>query len=114
SAMKSARALGFATSRHLHHVPGHDHKRSEGMRSYQSYLNLHGSEHFVSERPFEQNVEDFVSCQHSRDTFAPSKLGDRIARFDAELSELLRSYSNDDRLSFVVCTRIVWGEIKPI
>ncbi|TAZ69207.1 hypothetical protein ELH72_33235 [Rhizobium ruizarguesonis] len=22
--MKSARALGFATSRHLHHVPGHD------------------------------------------------------------------------------------------
>ncbi|MGO6899043.1 hypothetical protein [Rhizobium ruizarguesonis] len=91
----------------------HD-KRSEGMRSYQSYLNLHGSEHFVSERPFEQNVEDFVSCQHSRDTFAPSKLGDRIARFDAELSELLRSYSNDDRLSFVVCTRIVWGEIKPI
>ncbi|MGO6862818.1 hypothetical protein ACCS99_35920, partial [Rhizobium ruizarguesonis] len=25
SAMKSARALGFATSRHLHHVPGHDH-----------------------------------------------------------------------------------------
>ncbi|UIK14127.1 IS5 family transposase (plasmid) [Rhizobium leguminosarum] len=24
SAMKSARALGFATSRHLHHVPGHD------------------------------------------------------------------------------------------
>ncbi|WP_245521630.1 class I SAM-dependent methyltransferase [Rhizobium leguminosarum] len=91
----------------------HD-KRSEGMRSYQSYLNLHGSEHFVSERPFVQNVEDFVSCQHSRDTFAPSKLGDRIARFDAELSELLRSYSNDDRLSFVVCTRIVWGEIKPI
>ncbi|NTF93745.1 DUF982 domain-containing protein, partial [Agrobacterium rhizogenes] len=24
SAMKSARLLGFATSRHLHHVPGHD------------------------------------------------------------------------------------------
>ncbi|WP_246706619.1 hypothetical protein [Rhizobium leguminosarum] len=52
--------------------------------------------------------------QHSRDTFAPSKLGDRMATFDAELSELLRAYSNDDRLSFVVRTRIVWGEIKLI
>ncbi|NEH56962.1 methyltransferase domain-containing protein [Rhizobium leguminosarum] len=92
-----------------------DHGRwSEGMRSYQSYLDLHGSEDFVSEHPFEQSVEDFVSCQHSRDTFAPSKLGDRIATFDAELSELLRAYSNDDRLSFVVRTRIVWGEIKLI
>lgn len=91
----------------------HD-KRSEGMRSYQSYLDLHGSEHVVSEHPFEQSVEDFVSCQHSRDTFAPSKLGGRIAAFDAELSELLRAYSHDDRLSFVVRTRIVWGEIKPI
>ncbi|MGO7057345.1 hypothetical protein ACCT26_33865, partial [Rhizobium ruizarguesonis] len=29
SAMKSARALGFATSRHLHHVPGHDRSRSQ-------------------------------------------------------------------------------------
>ncbi|TBE91240.1 hypothetical protein ELG97_04680 [Rhizobium leguminosarum] len=26
--MKSARALGFATSRHLHHVPGHDRSES--------------------------------------------------------------------------------------
>ncbi|WP_245457382.1 hypothetical protein [Rhizobium leguminosarum] len=91
----------------------HD-KRSEGMRSYQSYLDLCGSEHFISERPFEQSVADFVSCQHSRDTFAPSKLCDRIASFDAELSELLRSYSDDDRLSFIVGTRIVWGEIRPI
>ncbi|UWU26469.1 class I SAM-dependent methyltransferase [Rhizobium sp. WSM1274] len=91
----------------------HD-KRSEGMRSYQSYLNLCGSEQFVSERPFEPSVADFISCQHSRDTFAPSKLGDQIASFDAELSELLRSYSTDDRLSFIVRTGIVWGEIKPI
>nr|WP_017964933.1 class I SAM-dependent methyltransferase [Rhizobium leguminosarum] len=91
----------------------HD-KRSEGMRSYLSYFNLCGSEQFVSERPFEQSVADFISCQHSRDTFAPSKLGDQIASFDAELSELLRSYSTDDRLSFIVRTGIVWGEIKPI
>ncbi|MGR9077237.1 class I SAM-dependent methyltransferase [Rhizobium leguminosarum] len=94
--------------------PFDHHKKSEGTRSYQSHLNLHGSEHFVSERPFEQSVADFISCQHSRDTFAPSKLGDRIASFDAELSELLRSYSDDDQLSFIVGTRIVWGEIKPI
>jgi trans-aconitate methyltransferase len=91
----------------------HD-KMSEGMRSYQSYLTLHGSEDFVSEHPFEQSVQDFVSCQHSRDTFAPSKLGNRIASFDAELCELLRAYSNDDQLSFVVRTRVIWGEIKPM
>ncbi|TAY62748.1 hypothetical protein ELH84_32705 [Rhizobium ruizarguesonis] len=34
--MKSARALGFATSRHLHHVPGHD--RSGGCRRRRKWL----------------------------------------------------------------------------
>ncbi|MDZ7925969.1 MAG: class I SAM-dependent methyltransferase [Agrobacterium sp.] len=89
-----------------------DHDRKQEMRSqYQSYLNLEGTEFFISE-PIKQDVGDFIRCQHSRDTFAPSRLGDDLRRFDAELLEILSPHADDLMLQFSVGSEVVWGTIK--
>lgn len=85
--------------------------KSREWESYGAYLDIRGREYFVS-APFEQSVTEFVLCQHSRDTFAPSKLGSRGAVFDAELEDLLRPHASDGKLSYRVRTRLVWGAIK--
>ncbi|MGO7418185.1 hypothetical protein ACCS64_38415, partial [Rhizobium ruizarguesonis] len=48
------------------------------MRSYQSYLNLHGSEHFVSERPFERNSSE--SSASNLAMRSPSFEGENVSR----------------------------------
>lgn len=89
-----------------------DHDRKQETRSeFQSYLNIEGTEFFISE-PITQSVSDFVRCQHSRDTFAPSRLGDQRRRFDAELQEILTPYADDWMLQFSVGSEVVWGTIK--
>ncbi len=50
-----------------------------------------------------QSVEDFVECQHSRETFARKAMGEELARaYDRELSELLMPYTTNGKLSFTV------------
>lgn len=86
--------------------------RQEEMAGYERYLDIEGREYYLSE-PFLQSVGDFILCQHSRDTFAPSKLGSRMAEFDAELIALLAPYANSDGdLTFSVLTKLVWGTIN--
>ena len=78
---------------------------------YAAHLDIKGEEYFVS-APFEQSVAAFIACQHSRDTFAPSKLGARLPDFDRELEQILRPHARDDRLTYRVRTKLVWGRIK--
>ncbi|MBB3656971.1 SAM-dependent methyltransferase [Rhizobium sp. BK650] len=85
--------------------------KQENWLAYKTYLDIDGSEEFSS--PFEQKVEDFIRCQHSRDTFAPARLADRMSEFDLELREMLAPYASNERLSFVVKTKLVWGSIRP-
>ena len=87
-------------------------RKAEEWAIYETYLNIAGREYFLSE-PFEQSIEDFMRCQHSRDTFAPSKLGARSLVFDTELAEMLRPYAKDGLLRFHVHSKLVWGGIKP-
>lgn len=87
---------------------GKQEKRSE----YKSFLDVDGTEFFLS-KPMTQNVDDFIRCQHSRDTFAPSHLGETLPRFDIELRELLTPYAEDQSLRFSVGSEVVWGTIKP-
>ncbi len=58
-----------------------------------------------------QRIEDFVTCQHSRETFAPVNLGDRIAEFDYQLTALLHPYARDGWLTYTVQTRMEWGTL---
>ncbi|MEQ1407688.1 class I SAM-dependent methyltransferase [Neorhizobium sp. Rsf11] len=86
-------------------------RQADEWARYQAYLDLEGDA-FLLSAPFQQSVADFIRCQHSRDTFAPSKLGSRNAVFDAELREILIPYASDGTLTFAVHTRVVWGIIK--
>ncbi|CDZ31279.1 2-polyprenyl-3-methyl-5-hydroxy-6-metoxy-1, 4-benzoquinol methylase [Neorhizobium galegae bv. officinalis] len=86
-------------------------RKAEEWESYTRHLEIEGREYFLS-APFEQSIEDFIRCQHSRDTFAPSKLGADNAVFDAELAEMLRPYAAGGRLTFIVRSKLVWGAIK--
>lgn len=85
--------------------------KHETWQSYRHYLDIGGSENFVS-APFSQSVEDFIRCQHSRDTFTPSRLGELKTEFDAELSDILRSHAVNGELTFRIRTRLTWGRIK--
>lgn len=85
--------------------------KREAWQSYRDYLDVGGSEDFVS-APFSQSVEDFIRCQHSRDTFTPSRLGDRRAAFDAELSDMLRTHASNGELTFRIRTQLTWGTIR--
>ncbi len=70
------------------------------------------SETFLSE-PFRQSVDDFILCQHSRDTFAFSKLGARRAAFHAELEALLRPHADvSGQLSYQVRTSLTLATLK--
>ncbi|UJW87800.1 class I SAM-dependent methyltransferase [Devosia sp. SL43] len=79
--------------------------------SYRSGLDILGDEYFISDA-FEQSVADFIGCQHSRDTFASSRLGPNIADFDRELEAILQPHADKGRLTYQVRTRLVWGTIR--
>lgn len=53
------------------------------MESHRQWLDLRGTDSI--EHTLSQSVEDFILCQFSRDTFAPSKLGHRIEEFSTDL-----------------------------
>ena len=59
-----------------------------------------------------QSIASFVACQHSRDTFAPCKLADRVNAFDRELTELLTPYAKQGQVCYRVRTRVTWGAIR--
>jgi len=57
--------------------------------------------------------DDFILCQHSRNTFSPLALGNRTAQFAAELRELLAGYANaDGMLEFRVKTHLTFARLK--
>ena len=61
-----------------------------------------------------QSIDDFIRCQHSRDTFAPSKLGSEIGAFDMELRSILEIHAVNDVVTYNVQTRLEWGSILPL
>jgi SAM-dependent methyltransferase len=77
--------------------------------NYRDHVEVEGDEVFAA--PFSQKVAAFVACQHSRDSFAPSRLGERMAEFDAELTELLAPFAQDGQLHFEVRTRLTWARV---
>ncbi|WP_117190619.1 class I SAM-dependent methyltransferase [Rhizobium terrae] len=88
----------------------HDAKAGE-WAGYQSHLDVEARECFLSDA-IEQSIGDFIRCQHSRDTFAPHKLGSLIEAFDAELADILKPYARNGLLSFTVRSTLVWGTVR--
>lgn len=78
---------------------------------FRGHVHVAGRESFTA--PFSQSVEDFIRCQHSRDTWAYSKLGARTAAFDGEIAEILEPHAANGQLAYTVRTLVTWGTIVP-
>ena len=86
--------------------------------SWQEFKNRHrrfldvSDETEIISQPLFQTVEDYILCEHSRDTWAKSKLGSLSEEFDQELTSVLRPYAKDGLLTFRMRTRLAWGSIR--
>lgn len=79
--------------------------------TYRTYVDVVEEFAFVSE-PIQQSLDDFILCQHSRDTFTISKLGVMRDQFDAELGELLNAHVGDDgQLRFRSFTKLTAAKV---
>lgn len=78
---------------------------------FSGHVDVAGRESFTA--PFSQSVEDFIRCQHSRDTWAYSRLASRTAAFDAEIAEILEPHAANGQLAYTVRTLVTWGTIVP-
>jgi len=83
------------------------------MTRYRRWVDVRGNVHLIGE-PVTQSIASFVACQHSRATFAPGRLGDRMHAFDRELIELLAPYADGGYLRYSVRTRVTWGSIRRV
>ncbi|GLQ16272.1 class I SAM-dependent methyltransferase [Maritalea porphyrae] len=89
-------------------VEGH----REFMTRYQHHVHLIEEIEIISE-PFTQSIDDFIACQHSRDTFAISKLGQRLEEFDNELKEILQPHADDNSiLTFKTKSTLTLSKLK--
>lgn len=105
-------------ARWIHHLKGEhyephrpDSPHAAKMNRYRDWIDQAGEVAVISP-PVSQAVPDFVACQHSRDTFAPYRLGPRMTEFDGELTELLTPHAVGGRLSYSVRTTLTWGRIR--
>lgn len=77
-----------------------------------AHLDVIRTEVFVSE-PFEQSVESFILCQHSRNTFTLSNLGARVDKFRDALRRVLTPYADAKGvLSYRVQTRLTLATLS--
>lgn len=92
-------------------TPFNPDPQPEFWTRYQRHVDISDTFTLISE-PVRQSIDDFILCQHSRDTFAISKLGARRAAFDAELRELLMPFASaDGQLSFSTITTLTTAKI---
>jgi SAM-dependent methyltransferase len=60
--------------------------------------------------PFEQSVDDYVACQHSRATLTLEAMGAELAsEFDAALAKVLAPHARNGLLTYDRRTRVEWG-----
>lgn len=90
-------------------LPGSQYEKF--MTRYRGWLNVDGNETHDS-LPITQSVDDFIKCQHSRDTFTPSKLGATLEMFDDELREILLPFAEQNSISYTIRSSIEWGTIR--
>lgn len=81
------------------------------LRKYEEWINVLGEQYFIS-KPIVQHVDHFIACQHSRNTFTPSALGYAMATFDKELAGLLAPYATENKIEYVVRTRVTWSNLQ--
>lgn len=75
--------------------------------AYEPWFDRHGAETFTA--LVEQPIEDLIEAEHSRATWARSKMGDLAGAFDDDLRAVLAPYARDGTVRFEVESRLAWG-----
>ncbi len=66
--------------------------------------------HVTDAWPIEQSIDEFLRCEHSRQSFSEDHLGPELsAFFDDAMRESLSPYATGGRIRYSVRTRIEWG-----
>ena len=83
------------------------------MTAHEAWMDVVGRQTFLSE--VEQDVEDFIDCQHSRESLARARMpGGLAAQFDEGLRRILRRHAEHGRLRYRVCSWLVWGKPRAV
>ena len=78
------------------------------LLAFQPWMEIAGRKEFIFR--FEQSVDDFIECQHSRATWTRAAMGAEAASaFDRELKELLMPHARAGVLEYRVRNRLIWG-----
>ncbi|HZC15395.1 MAG TPA: class I SAM-dependent methyltransferase [Caulobacteraceae bacterium] len=87
----------------------YDKRAFDAMNSrHEPWMDIAGRERFAFR--FRQNLEDFITCQHSRATWTRAVMGKTLAgELDRDLAVLLRPYARDGFLELDLVSELVWG-----
>ena len=77
------------------------------VAAHEPWFEEKGRETFSA--PATRSMEDLIEAEHSRATWARSKMGERAADFDADLRAVLAPHATDGMLAFGVRSNLTWG-----
>lgn len=75
--------------------------------AHEPWFDRHGAQIFTA--CVEQPVEDLIEAEHSRATWARSKMGDLAEAFDADLRAVLAPHARGGAVRFEIASRLTWG-----
>lgn len=79
----------------------------ERMARHDPWFDVQAREAFTVQ--VRQPLETLIACQHSRATWARSKMGPLAEAFDADLRAALAPWAEDGAVSFEMRSSLVWG-----
>jgi hypothetical protein len=84
----------------------------ERMARHDRWLDVQGRETFTLE--VRQPLDTLIACQHSRATWARSKMGPLADAFDADLRATLAPWAEDGVIAFEVRSSLAWGRPRAV
>ena len=79
----------------------------ERMSRHEQWFDVQGRETFTLQ--VRQPLKALIACQHSRATWARSRMGASADAFDADLRAALAAWSDNGQLTFEVRSTLIWG-----
>lgn len=75
--------------------------------AFQPWFDMEGQERFAA--TVVQAVDDLIDAEHSRATWARTKMGERAAEFDADLRAVVQSHAVNGQVEFETRSLLFWG-----
>jgi SAM-dependent methyltransferase len=78
--------------------------------AHEAWIDVHGRETFA--REVHHRIDDLIVAEHSRATWARRRMGALAEAFDADLRSALTPWATDGVVSYLMETRLVWGDLR--